>query len=517
MKKICNYRPIVLFCVALILGISLSLHAKTSIAAQIVLITTFAATFISWLIMFCVKKYRQLAITHLSKFLVVLIALAVGSLSMFIQFTNVKNSQIEKSTYVTYARVSSMMKENSYGQTIFVVDEISVISEDGKKQLDGNAKVTMYSNNSGISLSIGDYVEIKGTVTSVSEDLSCSVDINNVGNNVYYKMYVSESNVVSLGKNQTTVIEKIHLRTWELLSNNMEAGNAAVSYSMFFGDTAFIDFDTLQDFRDSGIAHLLAVSGLHLGFLVMLLSFIAKKCKFNKYLEFSFITIIMFLYALICGFSSSVFRAFIMTLILLYSKLRFKEYDSLNSIALSAIIILLINPLKLWNAGFQLSYFAVLGIVFLAKPLEDLFSKIFTKKMASSLAVMFAVQLTITFPTMKFFNNFSVLSLLTNIIAIPLANIVFIVLFFSIFLLLILPFSAFILKVAQYAVYPLIWLSNVVASVPFAVIKTKFNNIMLVAGFSAIIINSDYIFIKKRYKIMMAMLSCLVVVCLFVF
>ena len=73
-----------------------------------------------------------------------------------------------------------------------------------------------------------------------------------------------------------------------------------------------------------------------------------------------------------------------------------------------------------------------------------------------------------------------------------------------------------ILVAAQYFIYPLVWLSNVVAAVPFAVIKTKFNNVLMIAGLSGIIINSDYIFIKRRYKIMTAMLSLLVIVTLFV-
>ena len=516
MKKICNYRPIVLFCLALIVAISLSLYAKTSIIAKIALISIFAIILIILAVLLIVKKWRRFAIDNIGKFVVVLLALAVGSLSMFVQFANVKSAQVEKGTYVTYARVYSMMTKNAYGQTIIEVDSIKVVSSDEVKELKGSGKVTIYSGSVD-DLSVGDYVEMTATVMSIDETLSDSYEINNVGNGIYYKIYVSKENIVPLGKNETSVFEKIQVSAWNLLSNNMSQDNAAISYSMFFGNTAFVDSDTLQDFRDSGIAHLLAVSGLHLGFLVMILTFITKKLKFNKYVEFAVITVIMFLYALICGFSSSVFRAFIMTVILLYSKLRYKEYDSLNSIALSAIIILLINPLKLWNVGFQLSYFAVLGIILLGKPLEELLGKIFNKKMAATLSVMIAVQLSVSVPIIKFFKNFSVLSMLTNILAIPLANIIFVVLFFSIVLSLIMPFVSPILIAAQYAVVPLIWLSNVVASVPFAVIKTKFNSAMMVAATTTLVVCSDYIFIQKKYKVMTAVVGMLAIVCLLIF
>lgn len=517
MKKICNYRPIVLFCLSLILGISLSLHAKTSLAAKIILISIVSLIILSWVILFLIKKTRGWILKHSSKFIIALVAIIVATLTIFMQFVHINNKYVDKGTYITYARVSSMVKTNSYGKPTFEVDEVAIIIDGTKKELNKKAKVTLYSNTLDTALEVGDYVELKGTFVNIDNDLNNEIDINLAGNGIFYKIYVSEQNIIKIGKNKTLLNEKIQDKAWELLSGNMSRDNAAISFSMFFGDTAFVDSDTLKDFRDSGIAHLLAVSGLHLGFLVMLLNFIARKCKFNKYVEFAFVSIIMFLYALLCGFSSSVFRAFIMTIILLYSKLRYKEYDSLNSIALAAIIILLINPLKLWNAGFQLSFYAVLGIVLLAKPIEDVFGKVFNRKMASSLAVMLAVQIAITLPTMKFFNNFSILSLLTNIIAVPIANISFIVLFLSLIISLILPFMSFILVAAQYAIYPLIWLSNVVASIPFGVIKTKFETAMLLVGVSAIAINSDYIFIHKRYKVMSTLLCILLISCLFVF
>lgn len=507
MKKLFNYRPIVLFCLVLIFSIIISAYANVSVAAKIVLVGVFGLVLLSFIVLASLPQTRDFAKRHASKFIVVIVAISIGTLSMFLQFSKLAKREVNKSTYEVFARICSSLSTDNYGNCGFDADTVSYMVDNKESKLDGKVRVTIYkTGGNNFDAKMGDYIKITGTFSSIDKSLANDFDKNYVARGIYYKAYANSRNVLNFNTNKLHFDENIRLSAQKLLNQNMTKDNASVAYSMLFGDTSGVSEDILQDFRDSGVAHLLAVSGLHLGFLVALLSFICKICKANKYFEFFFIVISMLLYSYVCGFTNSVTRALVMTTVLLYSKLRYKEYDSLNSIALSAVIILIINPLRLFNAGFQLSFFAVLGIILLSKPLEDCFAKIFNKKIAQTLAVMVAVQLGVSVPILRFFENFSLLSMVTNIIAIPIASFGFVAVLVSLVIATILPFMGFLLTGTQYIIGLIITLCNTVSSVPFAVIKAKYKNASLALTTLVLVTCSDYVFIKNNKKIIITSL-----------
>lgn len=188
---------------------------------------------------------------------------------------------------------------------------------------------------------------------------------------------------------------------------------------MILGDTTDIDDEMLTAFRDTGIAHLLSVSGLHVSMLALAFSLLFRR---NAWVRFAAVAVFCALYAAITAFSPPVVRSGIMLLIgLLAFPLR-RRLDAISALAASFILILFYNPYALWNAGFQLSYVAVLSMILLApvfqKPLARLGSTA-AGLLGASAAVVIG-----TLPTScYFFGQAQFLSLVTNLFVIPISGV----------------------------------------------------------------------------------------------
>lgn len=140
--------------------------------------------------------------------------------------------------------------------------------------------------------------------------------------------------------------------------------DGSVIKAMLLGVKEELDSDTKELFQRSGVAHILAISGLHISFLCMAVYklFINAGVPFGISILGS--EIILFLYVLMVGFSPSAFRASIMFSLFLIAKIMKRSYDMISAMSVSAIVILLINPGYLYDASFQLSFLAILSVGF---------------------------------------------------------------------------------------------------------------------------------------------------------
>lgn len=192
-----------------------------------------------------------------------------------------------------------------------------------------------------------------------------------------------------------------------------------------------LDKETKRVFSAAGAMHVLAVSGLHVGIIFWVFSSVfgfLRKRKYGKYL-FIFLSVsILWCYAFITGLSPSVLRASTMFSLLAIASNINRKASIYNSLFVSAFLLLIINPNNLFEVGFQLSYSAVFGIVFLQPKLEKLWpvqNKII-KYFWSLLTVSLAAQIA-TFPiTTFYFNQFPTYFWASNLIVIPVAFILII-------------------------------------------------------------------------------------------
>lgn len=232
------------------------------------------------------------------------------------------------------------------------------------------------------------------------------------------------------------------------LFDNLDGETAAVAYAMLTGNTDAISSGTLQSFRNGGVAHVFAVSGLHIGVIYGALTFICKKARLNRFASAAIRISIILLYAGVCNFSASSVRAVVMCAVSAISSCLYCKYDGLNALSLSAILLLLINPLYLFGVGFVLSFSAMLGIVFISPALRRVFAFL-PEKLKSGLAVSLSAQFS-TIPAMiTSFGSVSAAGVFLNIIFVPLISVLYVILFISTVLGALIPaFAAHVLPIA---------------------------------------------------------------------
>lgn len=242
-----------------------------------------------------------------------------------------------------------------------------------------------------------------------------------------------------------------HIR--ETLYDNLDGDTAAICYAMLLGDTQNIDDQALQSFRFGGIAHIFAVSGLHIGLVFAIIKFLCKKLRFNKFLTAALCGATILFYAGVCGFTLSSVRAVIMCAVTLITGLIHVKKDGLNSLAFAVIIILSVTPLSLFSVGFQLSVCAVGGIFVCSGFFNKLFAK--TKipaKITGAVGTSLGAQLG-TFPVMLAkFGYVSGAGIILNPVILPVISVLYMLVFISTLLCAIIPPIGILL---YYAAIPL--------------------------------------------------------------
>jgi ComEC/Rec2-related protein len=189
-----------------------------------------------------------------------------------------------------------------------------------------------------------------------------------------------------------------------------------VMKAFVLGDKSALSQDCKDAFKRSGIYHILAVSGLHISILTQLISLLVAKVGLGRRCGACFSIVGSLLFGAVVGFSPSVLRSVTMTIVYFLGQLVAREPDSLNSLGLAAIILLVKNPYAVFDVGFELSFLATWGIIVLApfvnKRLQNLpFSSTFRGWISVSVGANLA-----TLPILvSRFGEISLVSPLTNL------------------------------------------------------------------------------------------------------
>ena len=202
-------------------------------------------------------------------------------------------------------------------------------------------------------------------------------------------------------------------RSREVFLKCFDDETAAFLRGVIFGDKSGIDEDTVREFNENSTGHLLAVSGLHVGFLYGLLRILTGRRTNGRVIALMIGVIII--YGEMTMWSSATVRAAIVISSSLLSRYFNRQFDLLTSVSLAAFIILAKEPYQLFNAGFQMSFLAMCGIAFFTKPLSAI--------VGEALAVMLAVQAGTLPLTAYYYGMFDPLSALINVPVILLASV----------------------------------------------------------------------------------------------
>lgn len=213
-----------------------------------------------------------------------------------------------------------------------------------------------------------------------------------------------------------------------------------------------INEDLARRFQDAGVTHVLSVSGLHVGYVFLALSLLLMAIRINKRYWMLFLTPALLFYVALTGFAPPVIRAAIMLLCVTAGQGLHRERDALNQLCLAGLVILGIWPAQLFQAGFQLSMGAVLGIVLFYAPLLYAYEKHRNKKrvhykikpgpVVQGLVLTFCATVG-TLPILLYhFKSFTLISFFSNLLVVPLIGVFLLIGMGFLVIISIVPFAA---------------------------------------------------------------------------
>ena len=378
-------RPLLIVAIGYIIGIVWGLYCNCSIALLYImimllyLISKIMSKPHKKLKLFSIKRYfRYIKIFLEFKVIVIIIITSIISNFIIINQNNKYNNlykEIENVNSIGVIVSNADKKDNNYIYKVKV--------ENLNNNLKFKNTYLLLKVKSNLSIEYGDRVEVKGKFVEPS------IQRNYKGFN--YKEFLKTQKIYGTVKvTQIKVTQKKCGNVILMISNNIflkikkniesvmpEKINKIV-LGIMMGYTENIDEENKQDFRDSGIAHILAVSGLHITYITIGIIAILKK-KFGKRKAKIITIFLLIIYMCISGITPSVFRATTINALILISGLLYRKNDTWNTIAISLLIILIYNPFLIKSVGVLLSYGGTIGIITLNETMLYLFEKIKVK------------------------------------------------------------------------------------------------------------------------------------------
>lgn len=294
---------------------------------------------------------------------------------------------------------------------------------------------------SGDNLNYGDQLILKGKLHAPFDfyahkgGFSYKGYLNNRG--IYNILEVKrDGGVVFLGiSKEINPLKKFSFRLKHSLRNifnkSLPELNSSLLNAVILGERQGLPKEIRRVFAETSTAHIIAISGFHVGIIAFAVFFFFKSAGLKMKARSFLTALVLIIYCLAVGSSASVVRATIMALVLLFSCFTERDVQVINSLSLAALIILAVNPLEVFDAGFQLSFASVAGIVFLSPRISGLLkrsprSNPVIRFIIESFSVSASAWVSTLGLTIYYFRVFSPIAVFANLLVVPLISLVII-------------------------------------------------------------------------------------------
>ena len=489
MKRVLNSRPVAFLAFFLVLGIAAAYYLGLP---EIFSLPAWILCGLIFVILFITGNKRMLIALYLLIFF-------LGAFLFQIQFhTDFPEFEVQETCRITgYVSDRSKMDSETH---VYLLTNVMI----GER--DFNKKVILYSPE---ILQYGETVATEGEIVPPSPprtpgdfDEEMYLAGKGAGFSLYRTSVETEGSRRSWYQYPFLIREKLAEKIDQILSEK----SAPIAKAMFLGIKDEIPQEIRDGFSKTGIAHILAISGLHVAILSYAFNFLLKKLKAERKLRFAVNIILLLLYAALTGFAPSILRAVLMTIFVIIGRWKFAKRDTLVFLSAALIVTLLGNTAQLFSPGLLMSYGVVFGILCLNPPLTRAFRKIHLDK--AKLDVPLATSCSATasvFPmTAYFFNNIALAAPLANFFAIPLAGVI--VLFTGIgtvFALAAPQLGRILALPAELSIRGLTWLNEQIARSSLGFIEINgFPVWACIAIMAVIFLCSDYMLIKRKTRVL---------------
>lgn len=412
-EKFINIRPLCVAAVCFAVGI---FSAYSLFSGDFVFLTAVVCFFVALIIYFFVAKSNKKAIC------LMLIA-ALVFVGGFVYARVLMNKALSASEYSGVCTFKGTVEESYYVENKGYYITFCDIEINGIKQNCKAGGLLYFSKLDGFSDGQKVFVETFKVLSfeckiTLAENSENAYDF--FGGNYYNLLSINQVGDCGISSN---VFKRISYYLKNLFKNNLTADCYPVAIALFTGDTSYLSKQSINVYRMAGIAHVFAVSGLHIGLFASLFSFIAEKIKAKRLLKFVCVMLPVIFYCGLCGFGPSSVRAAIMVGVGLIAEIMGFKKDKLSVLAIAFWLVLLINPFYLFDKGCQLSFLAVCGIFVLQPILKN------GAKPLKSLGDGICLSLSATLATLPILTDMSgyisVISLFANLIFVPAISLIY--------------------------------------------------------------------------------------------
>ncbi len=494
-------RPLVWILNAYLMGMYLAWHKISFLI--IFLIMSMGFLFI-YLLMFHSKKKN---LFRRDRFLWCLPILMV--LGVLIMNDKLKNPDVTKAfhqeIYCELTGSITMVVQKKSGSAIYLKNDIITIP--GDRSYPCEQVIVFYSEEQRIKQDnkdkylVGNTIAVKGTL----QKFKVATNPGQFNEQLYYQVedidFKMKADLItitdadySLYHNALGGVKDQLIKVYDSILSDKEAG---ALIAMLLGEKYLLNDEIKELYQQNGISHILAISGLHVSLIGMILFYLLKKLKipvtFAVFLSIFFI----YSYGALTNFSVSTNRAVVMMIVLLLATIAGKTYDMLSATSLSALIILLQNPIQILSAGFQLSFGAVLGIAIIFPCLKRLFPS--KNPVINSLLISVSAQLATMPFILWFYYQLPTYSIITNLIILPFITALTLTsILAGILGSVSLPLGIFLIGGANYILKFYEWICRIGDRLPANLItigKPESLDIILYAGFLC-----GFLWVAKRYQ-----------------
>ena len=410
-------RPILIATIGYIIGIIVGLYLKISIVLFYIPIAV---------IYFLIKKNKnenkKLKLFSIKRYLRYIKIYINSNVLLIIIISSIISNSI---TILESKKYEVMYKELSSTENIALV--ATVISNKEEKEYYNKYKVkTKYKNkdlrfyitvDKNKDIKYGDKIKLSGNYIQPESQRNYK--------GFDYSEYLKQLKIYGTIKcKNIKILKENDLNTIILLSNKIENDieskakitldkeTSSIFLGIMLGKTQEIDETNKENFRNASMAHILAISGMHITYIIIGVNLTINKLLGKRKTQILTIIILIF-YLFLTNFSPSVTRAVIMGVLMITAKLIYKRNDTITSLSLSLLLSLVYNPYLIKNLGIQLSYGGVLGILLFNNTILKILNKVKFKKIIS---VSILVQIFILPISILQFNNLTPYFLITNLI-----------------------------------------------------------------------------------------------------
>lgn len=356
--------------------------------------------------------------------------------------------------------------------------------------------ITLSENTALENLSAGNGLKLKAKIykraLTGSDGINSSICIEGR----YYNVSAAESGVIVNNAIEPDFGLKARLFINGLLHKNLPQDQADFAAALLIGEKSFSETQIESDIQISGLAHVMTVSGLHVGFLTAVLIWLASKLNAGRYISIGVIFALLGFYAYICGFTAPIMRACITGLLSLVAVSFGFRPDPLNNLAVAVLLIACINPFYILTLSFILSFSCALSIILFARPISNLLKYIkLPGRLSENIAMSTSTAIGLLPVLVYAFRAVSVYNIFSNLIALPVVMVAFVL------LTIVVPIVALI-PVFDVVLVPIGLLLQLIIVVAGFVSSLNYAEFVVFGGLAVFIVYYLCLFLPNRYSLL---------------